>query len=237
MNTHTNDTRRIRTVTAVSTIAAGILIILVEALDISAVGVDVDLLAQPADLITVGAAKTDIFRWSWLLAVFGYYLLLIPIMLHLRSWLDKVSHNLAHLYTTAGIAYAIVGAIALAIMATTLPPMMRAWPDAAGAQKQSLESVFKVVTNATFSGLGSLTFVLGGFWWLGIGSLIRTEKPVIGLVTIFLGVGTLVSGLGYLLGVDLLSRLELVNYLLAPVWALWIGVVVTRDRTIDGCNR
>jgi sulfite exporter TauE/SafE len=87
---------------------------------------------------------------------------------------------------------------------------------------------FKVVTDVAFFGLGPLAYVLGGIWWAGVGSLLRPEKPALAVVTIVLGVATLASGLGYLLQVDLLARL--INFLLSPVWALWLGVMVATAR-------
>jgi hypothetical protein len=231
VSTPVKDARQFRTVTAISAIVAGVLIVLVEVLSISAVSADVDLLSEPADLITLGADEAGILRWSWLLAVLGFYVLLIPVILYLGHRLDSRSPGLSRLVMVVGIGSVFVGTIELAMMVAALPPMMTAWSTATATEQTSLAMVFKVVTDITFFGLSPLAYVLGGIWWVGVGSLLRPERPAFAVVTIILGVGTLASGLGYLIQLDLLARLEFINYLLAPIWALWIGVVVARDRS------
>lgn len=220
---------RFRVATAVSTIAAGLLIVIAAILAISAVGVNVDLLAQPQNLITLGADAAIVFRWSWLLAMFGYHILLIPVILYLGWWLAAHSPHLIRTTTVIGLGYALVGAIGLVLMTAALPPLMIAWSSVSQSDQGTLEGLFKVVTDVTFFGLTPLTFVLGGFWWLGIGQALRIERPALGIVTVILGVGTLASGLGFLFEVDPVARLELVNYLLAPIWVIWTGWVVSRN--------
>lgn len=101
------DNSRLKPVTAASSVAAGLLIFTASALATSAVGVDVDLLAQPENLIALGADNARVFLWSWLAALF-YYLLLLPVLVYLDRWLGARS-GMVRIWTMAGVGYVTVG--------------------------------------------------------------------------------------------------------------------------------
>jgi hypothetical protein len=69
-------------------------------------------------------------------------------------------------------------------------------------------NVFQTNADLVFMSLGSLSFILGSMWWLRIGLELRARNNILGIVTVVLGVATLGSGLGYLLGVEPLARPE-----------------------------
>ncbi|MCB0126039.1 MAG: hypothetical protein KDE58_27470, partial [Caldilineaceae bacterium] len=53
----------------------------------------------------------------------------------------------------------------------------------------------------------------------------RRERPLLGIVTMVLGAAMWISYGGALLGLDDLAGLGLMVYLvLAPLWALWVGI-------------
>lgn len=72
---------------------------------------------------------------------------------------------------------------------------------------------------------------LAGIWFLGIGLLIRSERRMLGYFTVVLGFLLLLNGLGVLVEHDVLTLIGLTgNLLLAPLWALWLGITLLRWR-------
>jgi hypothetical protein len=105
--------------------------------------------------------------------------------------------------------------------------MMNAYPQASEAQREVLEAVFQAVTDLGIVALFSLSYILGGVWWLGIGLILRVERRFLGIVTVVQGLVTLGYGVGVMLRVEPLAMLEPLTFF-APIWALWLGVVILR---------
>ncbi len=196
---------------------------------IAAVGFDFELLDEPVGLLAIGPRAARLFRWGWILAGFGFHLFLVPVALYLEYWLKSQKPNWVRLYTVFGLGYCLIGAISLFTMATVLSPMMGAHGDALAAERDLMVAVFQANANLAFASLGTLSFILGGVWWLGIGLVLRTRHNLLGLATVVLGTATLASGLGYLFQAEALARLEVFFFFLGPWWAVWLGIVILRD--------
>jgi hypothetical protein len=91
-----------------------------------------------------------------------------------------------------------------------------------------LEAVFEVVTDLGIAAFFSLSYVLGGVWWLGIGLILRVERRILGVATVVQGIATLGYGVGVMLRVEPLAILEPLTFF-APIWALWLGIVILRS--------
>ena len=216
--------RRVAAITAIvsAPLALGASIILV-----LAIGVDPEVISNPANLITLGPRVAGIFRGVEFVGMFGYYLLLLPAALYLWDWLRPQNPNLVNVYTVFGLAYILIGAIGSAVLVTVLPPMMSAYPQASEAQREVLMSIFQTFSDLAIVALFSLSYILGGMWWLGTGLLLRLERRILGMVTVVQGVVTLGYGVGLMLQVEPLAMLEPLTFF-APIWALWLGVVILR---------
>jgi len=223
-----NDQITYKHIAAISAFISGAVQFATVAISISAVGVNVDLLAEPVNMILLDARGTEMFRWAWMLSIFGYYLLLIPVAVYLQAWFQPRNEGLARTTTSFAMVYFIVGTISIAIMVGAALPMMQAYSAASAPQNEIMLVVFQAVTDMSFFGMGPLAFAAGGLWWLGVGIALLKEQRILSIITLVLGIGTLGSAIGYFLGIDLLARLEMVNYFLAPIWSLWIGISITR---------
>jgi hypothetical protein len=224
-----NDQNAFRRIAAISAILSAPVALLSTLIAIYAVGFDFDLLDEPVGLIALGVRSAVLFRWSWILAAFGFYFLLVPAVLYLPSWLDSQEPNLVRMYTVFGLGYCFIALISLFTMATVLSPMMQGYVDAPQAERALLAVAFEAVANLASISLGSLAFIFGGVWWLGMGLDLRKRRLILGAVTVALGAATLGSGLGYLFRVAPLARLEMFNYFLGPIWAAWLGIVFWRS--------
>lgn len=229
-----NDQTTFRQIAAISSIAAALLVLVATIVLSMAVDFNFEFLSNPVDLISaeldIGAA--GLFRWGSILEMFGYFLLLIPATLYLWFWLRPRSTRLVTLYTVLGLSSILLGVIGAAVRAGFWPPMMIAYSNAAEAQRAMLEIVFRSVTNFTFESLYALDSILAGLWWLGIGLVLRRERRNLGIATVILGIAIHGAGLGWLLRVDPLARLELF-YFLEPFWAIWLGVIIWRGEERD----
>jgi hypothetical protein len=217
-----------RQIASISAIVSAPLALLSVFIAVYAVGFNFELMDDPVGQITLGASVAELFRWGWIFATFGFYLLLVPAALYLWSWLKPKNPELIRMYTIFGLSYIFIGAISLITMTFVLAPMMSAYAEVLDSQRNVYEIAFQAIANLVFLGLGTLSFILGGLWWLGIGLIMQNELRSLGIVTVILGMATLGSAAGYLFNVDLLARLEIFSYFLGPIWALWLGIVIAR---------
>lgn len=224
-----NNETSFKPITAVSTVIAALLILGSTVVLSMAVNFNFDFLSAPGDLITAGLDKAaaQLFRWGSIMELIGYFLLFIPLTLYLWYWLEPRSPKWVTLYTVSGLISIVIGIIGATIRATFWPSMMVAYPQAAEAQRQALEVVFKAVTDFTFEGLYPVDLLLAGLWYLGIGLVLRSERRVLAVTTMILGLAFLGAGLGWLFQVDPLARLETI-FIVQPIWLIWIALIIWR---------
>jgi hypothetical protein len=228
-----NTSNTIAKPTGVLAILSGIVALLSYFLVIAAVNFDFEVFANPAAMLTMQHVDVSLLRWSMITDIIGYYLLLLPAIFYLNDWMsDKTAW--AKLLTFCGSSYVLVGSIGAAILAVVWPALITEHASASAAQQESITVSFRVVNDFVYGGLWNLLAMLfGGIWWLGVGAWLRPENKVFGFVTIGLGAFTLLDGVGGILDARALSELGLNVYLiLAPVWAIWYGIILAkRQRT------
>lgn len=187
-------------------------------------------MTDPLVLLHAGKGSAPLWRWSMILDIFGYYLAIVPLILLLRSSLREQSPNWVDLFALCLLAYCFIGAIGGAELATALPRLIREYATASPSHRMSLEAVFTGYTDGIYRGLWNLLEeFLAGIGWLGLGLVLRAERPRLGIASIVLGSACLVDSFGTAINVDAVGSTGLTIYLvLAPVWAFWIGVGLLR---------
>ncbi|MEM7034737.1 MAG: DUF4386 family protein [Chloroflexota bacterium] len=225
-----DDTHKFQRVTAIAAILAlpaawGGLII-----GLMAVGYDFEVFSDTHTLIAIGSEAANLIRWSLILAMFGNYLLLIPLALFLWHWLRPHSPLYATFYTLGGLMYIFLGAMGGAIMTVVWPLLINEFAQAPEAQKETLVMLFQVITRLAEGGFqGALQNIPGGIWFLGMGLLLRQERRMLGYYDVIVGFFLLVNALGGILQSEPLSMIGLTaNLLLVPVWAMWLGLELLR---------
>ena len=74
----------------------------------------------------------------------------------------------------------------------------------------------------------------GGVWLVGIGLLLRAERNGLGVLAVVAGLFSLVNAAGGILDVESVNLVGLTgNLLLAPAWAVWLGVDLLRSPAPD----
>ena len=204
-------------------LALGASIILAQALEFNA-----EVMSNPANLVTLGTQVAVTFSKVEFTGMFGYYLLLLPATLYLWYWLKPRDPKLVGMSTIFGFGYIFVGAIGSAVLVSVAPPLMNIYHQTLESQREIIQAVFQVVTNLGIVAFLSLSYILGGIWWLGIGLVLRVERRILGIVTVVQGIATFVYGVGAMLQIETLTNLEVLTFL-APIWAFWLGVVIWRS--------
>ncbi len=222
-----NDDNSFRRIAAITAIVSGPLALGASFVLAWAIEFNMELGQNPAGLLTLGPRVAGIFRVVEFIGMFAYYLLLLPAALYLWYWLKSQAPNLVRMYTILGLGYIFIGAIAESVLVSVLPSMMSAYPQASESQRQLLTTIFPTFTDLSITALFSLSYTLGGIWWLGIGLILRRERPILGIVTIAQGIITLGYVLGVMLLIEPLRALEPLTFF-NPIWALWVGVVIAR---------
>jgi len=216
--------KRIAAITAIisAPVTLASTVVLLMAVDFNA-----EFMSDPSGLITIGAPASETFRWGSILELGAPTLLLVPAALYLWYWLKPRSPKLVTLYTVFGLTNLLLAAIGALLRATFYPPLMSAYSQASEIQRDVLMVIFKGVTDFNFRGLWALELIFCGIWWLGIGPLLRSERHILGIVTMILGIAYIGAGLGWLLGIQPLARLENA-FFLTPIWTVWLGTVIWR---------
>ena len=179
--------------------------------------------------LSAGADAARLLRWAMMLDMFSYYLPLLPVALFLWRWLRSRSPNWILFYTSCGLGYILIGAIGAVILAAVHPPLINAYAQASVEQRQVLETVYSAIGNMVYGGMwGILEVVLAGIWFLGIGLLLRGERRLFSIFSIILGILALLGWLGVILSIEAIASLGVIYGLLAPVWALWLGIDLLR---------
>jgi hypothetical protein len=198
---------------------------------VGAVAVEFDFDAFGDPTRTLAYARNHVLMfWFNILDLFGYYLLLIPLVLQQHQRFHRESAWMP-LITLGGVAYAVVGACGAAVLAVAWPHLMHEALGASAEAQQAITLVFTTVTVAVTKGLWNiLEMVFAATWWIGSGLLQRTVAPALGWLSVATGLACVLDLLGNLTGLGVLSAVGLNLYLvLAIVWAGAIGTLLLRE--------
>lgn len=229
-----NDQSSFRRIAAITAILSAPLALGASAALVATIGgFDSEVAADPALLVTLGERDGGIVRVIEVIGLFGYYLLIVPLILYLREWLKEHSPNLVNLATVFGLAHIFIGAIGSILYFAAIPALMRAYAQASEAQREVLLIVSGTLNDVGLTGLFAVSAIAGSLWWLGIGPALRAKNRVLGIVTMVVGILILVYGLGASLKIEFLSFLELFTFF-TPIWALWLGVLLLRGAENGG---
>jgi uncharacterized protein DUF4386 len=186
-------------------------------------------------MISIGSPSANLLRWGMIFDVFGSYLLLAPLALHLWNWLKPMSPNFVTLYTLCGFAYMLIGAMGAIVLSAVLPPLINDYVQASASQRANLQTVFNSFLNAVFLGLWNpLEVLLLGIWLVGIGPLIQRERRGLGVITRLLGFSALIDSTGRFLDVHTIFVVGSGGlFLLVPIWMIGWGIDLLRHHVSE----
>ncbi len=225
-----NDNHSFQRMAAITAIISMPLVAVTTVVGLIPVNFNLDAMTDLRLFLSTGASGAGLWRWAMVLELLSYYLLIVPLTLWLWRWLKARSPNWIGLYTLCVLGYSLVGAIGAVTLAAVMPPFIAEYAQATENQRVVIETVFAAFQNTVYTGLWNmLEELLGGVGWLGIGLILVKERRAAGVVTILLGLSALVDAAGTMANQEAIASLGLYLYaLLAPVWALWLGIDLLR---------
>jgi hypothetical protein len=225
-----NDHQSFQRLAAVTTILAVICYISSVLLLLAVMNYSFSAEAFSGAMISTGLRGANLLRWGMIFDVFGSYLLLAPLALHLWFWLKPKSPSHVTLYTLCGLAYILIGSMGAIVLSAVLPPLIKEYAQASAAQRDTLQAVFNSFLNAVFLGLWNpLEVFLLGIWLLGLGPLIQRERRALGIITRLLGLSALIDSIGRFLDLPTIFFIGSSGlFLLVPVWLFGWAVDVSR---------
>lgn len=169
-------------------------------------------------------------RWGLIFDLFGYYLLLLPLTLALRQWTRATSLWMA-LATVCGVAYLMIGAMGAAGLAAAVPPLIDQYGLATSEMRSAIEVGYVLINDFVVKGFwNTLEVLLLGVWAGVVGALILRERRGLALVSFALAAAAILHGAAHILALSPVSDVALSAYLLlAPTWALCLGLALIRD--------
>jgi len=196
---------------------------------LAALSFDPRLMLDPASIITTGPARATLLRWGLVLDVFGYYLLLAPVALHLYFWFKPRSPGLVALFTWSGLAYVLVGSMGAVVLSAVLPPLVMDDANASAGRRELLQVVFSSFLNVVYFGLWNpLEALFFGIWLSGIGAFLQHERWMLGVLARVTGAFALLDVIGRILSVELIFFVGVAGPLAFPIWLPWFAVDLLR---------
>lgn len=185
----------------------------------------------------------ELAKWFNLLDLFGYYLLLLPVVFYFHQQYQYRSPWMP-LITFSGAAYALLGALGAAILAALWPEQMKDYLSATPEDKTLITAIFSTSTILVTKGIWNiLEMVFAAVWWIGLGKLFLPESKSRAVLTMLTGLVCLLDVLGNMFNLHLLSEIGMNIYLLLGIaWPIGMGVhlmkkVGTPDEATAGHER
>lgn len=222
-----------RFIVGVTAIFSGILALACIWTGAAAVEYNFDAFSNPV-LTLQYSHNAALAKWFNLLDLFGYYLLLLPLVFYFHQQY-KYRSPWMPLITFSGAAYVLIGALGAAILAALWPAQMNDYLIAPPEGKQMIGAIFSTTSLLVTKGMWNILEVLfAAVWWMGLGRLLLDESKTIGLLTIAVGLSTLLDALGNIFDILFLSELGMNIYLvLGIVWPIVIGIRLLKKSGTD----
>lgn len=158
------------------TILSGIIGLISYFLVSASVNFNFEFFSNPILIFSITGVSSTMLKWSMLADIFGYYLLLLPLLFYLHEWL-KNKTSWSSIFTFCGASYIFAGALGAAILASSWPVLIDKYSTATPLQqeiiKQNFENLAFIVGNGIWNLFDALMF---GIWFIAIGNFIKKES-------------------------------------------------------------
>jgi hypothetical protein len=218
-----------KTIAGVTGILAGTIATACTLLGLDATQYDPEAFATPVKILQMEDLSLTKLRWFMILDMFGYYLLLLPIIFYVAKKL-AVKTAWSDMFTWLGLSYVLIGAIGAAVLAVVWPQMIDAYRNAAEGNREIYAMGFLMFNDFVTGGLWNvLEVLLGGAWWMATAQLFHNKA--LKVTTIVLAVACFADSAGNLFQIHVISEIGLNVYLvLSMIWPAWVGVQILREK-------
>ncbi|MBK8502872.1 MAG: hypothetical protein IPL46_12015 [Saprospiraceae bacterium] len=191
-----------------------------------------ELFSNPALIFETAGINTSLLKWSMITDIFGYYLLLLPLVIYMHLWM-KDSFAWSPVINLSGIGYILIGSVGAAVLAVIWPMHIDQFASLTGQQQEISRMIFISITNIVVEGLWNLLdSILIAVWFLGIAIFLRSRYKAIANFTFTLSAVCFLDFLGNALAIKPLAEITVNIYLvLAPIWAIVMGFKIKYQRS------
>ena len=188
---------------------------------------------EPTRVLAGGAKSAELLRWACVLDLIGYYLATAVLAYVLWQWLRPRGRLIADLSAVAALGYVLAGGIGAAVLAMVGPMLMHNYTQAAGDQAL-IAAQFAVLLELTWRAIWQmLDGILLATWWLGIGVLVRADRPGLSRLSLSLSAAAVMGVAANLTGLDLVRDVMLgTTFSLWTAWWIWLLVLLLRQRPL-----
>jgi hypothetical protein len=195
-----------------------------------AVNFNSDILSDPLLILSTQGISATAVRWSMILDMFGYYLLLLPVIYLLNDWMKERS-SWSNLVTFCGIAYVLIGSLGASVLAVVWPKIIAGYTLANVAEQQILKANFSLINDMVYGGMWNLLeMTFSATWWIFIGlRLLNNKFKFIGWLSLIAGIFCLGDATSGVFLIGWLHELSLNAYLLfSIIWTIAIGIFLIK---------
>jgi hypothetical protein len=176
-----------------------------------------DRFFEPTRIVASGATPAELLRWAAVLDLFGYYLATAVLAYVLWRQLRPRNPLIADLSTMAAVGYALAGGIGAAVLAMVAPMLMHNYTDATAAGQALIAAQFATVLQVVWRAIWQfLDAILLAAWWLGIGWLLRADRPRLSRLSLVLAASAAAGAAANVAGLSLVR-----DVLLGALFVLW----------------
>jgi hypothetical protein len=192
---------------------------------------------EPTRLVAAGATSAELLRWAAVLDLFGYYLATAVLAYVLWWQLRERNPIIADLSTMAAVGYALAGGAGAAVLAVFGSSLIHDYTDASATEQVVIAAQFATLSEVVMRSIWQfLDGILIGAWWLGIGLLLRPDRPRLSVLTLVLAAVAAVGAFVNLVGLSLVRNVLLgVLFILWAAW--WISLLVVFVREPQASSR
>lgn len=216
------------------TILSGLTGLLSYTLVAGAVNFNFDFFSDATLIFSTEGVSSSMLKWSMITDIFGYYLLLLPVLFFLHEWLNGKS-EWRNVFTFCGGAYIFAGAVGAAILGAAWPALLDKFPSATPEQQEMIKASFEMLALIVVHGIwNSFDALMFSVWFISIGIFIKGAHVFWGWVTIIIGLLSAVDFSANIFGLKTLADMALNLYLvLAPLWAIGIGTAMLKRKILN----
>jgi hypothetical protein len=193
-------------------------------------------LQEPTRLVAAGPTSAELLRWAAVLDLFSFYLATAVLAYVLWRQLRPRNPVIADLSTLAAVGYALAGGAGAAVIAVFGSGLMHDYTDAAATEQVVITAQFATLMEVVMRSIWQfLDGILIGVWWLGIGLLLRPDRPRLSVLSLVLAAVAVVGAFVNLVGLSLV-RDVLLGVLFIGWAAWWIAILVVFIRQPQGSS-
>lgn len=204
----------------------------------AAFGFDIQAMAHPGSIVDKGEGVAQLLRWGALLDMVSY-LPFAVIVVYVHYQLRERNPELVALLTACGLGYVLIGSIAGALLASAGPPLIEGYAAATAEAREAARVTLEALGHVSLVGLwGTLELIVLGFWFLGVGWLLRRDWRPFAMLSVIVGLGVLASSVRTGLTGHTIVEVDgpialaiLAASSLLFVWELWLVVRLWRGST------